>query len=67
MPKTEMREVLDNVFFQDLSAEISKLSIPGSTHVQVVIETLNETFQKIENITQAIDYQFLENVVFFLE
>lgn len=57
-----MREVLDNVLFQDLSEEIQKLSVPGSVHVRVVIETIDEPASLKADKAENLDYQFLEKM-----
>ncbi len=62
MVEKEMRAVLDNVLFQDLSEEIQKLSVPGSAHVRVVIETINRTAEHQESQLKSVDYQFLEQI-----
>ncbi len=62
MVAKEMREVLDNVLFQDLSEEIQKLSVPGSVHVRVVIETIDEPASLKADKAENLDYQFLEKM-----
>jgi len=62
MAVKDMREVLEDVPFRDLTKEIRKLSLPEGVHVRVVIETLETPQERKSVMPDDTDLRFLEEV-----
>lgn len=62
MTVKDMREILEDVRFQDLTEEIGKLRLPKDVHVRVIIETIDELPEKKAGQPDEIGLRFLEEI-----
>ena len=62
MAVKDMREILEDVRFQDLAGEIGKLRIPDNVHVRVIIETIDELPEQKSGRPDEADLRFLEAI-----